>query len=169
MNKAVLSVSISVLLALVYLPAIAATSPLLAQTVTLNGIATTLIITPSPPNDFLISAQFRSATFHVGCLSVYHDFTYDLFDANNRIVPISQDSMQHLPPEQSVVNHVVKGQKGHACSDNAPTGVWNARAWFSALYAHLPPGNYTLKIAFAPRGTDQRASFEPAQISIKKI
>lgn len=168
MKKNVLPLAIISLLAALTAPGHATPAPwLLNQKVTVNDVAATISI-PAGETDFMILVKFQSQKFPVGCLSAYRDLQYELLDAKGAIVPVSQRTLQHPPPEQSVFNHVIKGSTGHPCSENAPMGVWNVRAQFSALYPNLPQGRYTLQITFAPRGTGRQANFTPVKISIAR-
>jgi hypothetical protein len=163
--------AIIILLAVVRAASAASTPSwwLLNQKVTVSDVTATVGVYPMGRNEFNIQASFESSRFPVGCLSAYRDLQYKLLDANSRIVPVSQQTLEHPPCNGQWVNHAVTGATAHPCSSNAPTGVWNEIARLSALYPNLPPGRYTLRISFAPRGIGQQADFTPVQISIEPL
>jgi hypothetical protein len=145
-------------------------SELLHQKRAVGGVAATVIVWPLAfgPSDFMIYAEFESSTYPVGCLSAYRDLRYELRFSDGRLIPADRQTLEHPPSEgPEVLNHVVAGSHGYACARNAVNGVWRPRAQFSALYPNLPPGKYTLRISFAPRGWEQHADFTPVPITIE--
>jgi hypothetical protein len=140
---------------------------LLFQKVTLNDIAATARVYVFGLNSIPIEFHFVSSTYPVGCLSAYRDVRYELRDMNNRIIPVDQQALERPHDEGQMLNHVLTRPSPYPCAANAPMGVWNTRAWFDALYPNLPPGKYTLRIAFAPRGTVEQAVFSAVAITIR--
>jgi hypothetical protein len=139
-----------------------------AQKLIAGSVAATMRVEPAGPNNFQIEVEFRSSTYPVGCLSAYRDLHYELRDADNQIIPVNQQTLKNPPYEgPGEFMHVVKGSHGHNCAANAPAGVWPEFAQLSALYPNLPPGKYTLRISFAPRGWEQHADFTPVPITIE--
>jgi hypothetical protein len=65
------------------------------------------------------------------------DLHYELRDSNNRVIPISQQTLAHQQWEGQGYQHVIARATAHPCAENAPMGVWDARAVFSMLYPNL--------------------------------
>jgi hypothetical protein len=144
-------------------------SGLLDESVTAGGVKVTINVVQPTRNEYLIEAKFESSSYPVGCLSAYRDLHYELLDSHNHVIPIDAATVAHPPYEGQVNNHVTSdmvGKPPRPCAENAPGGIWPARAILSDLYPQLAPGDYMLHVSFAPHGSAQLAEFHPVRIEI---
>lgn len=169
MRKTILTYAVALLAEMATFCSFGSASELLHQKVVVDDVAATVSVI-NPGNGIRIQAEFQSSTYPVGCLSAYRDLRYELRASDGRLIPVNQQTLQHPPYEgPQTVNHVIANPSRPAagCAANAVNGIWRPHALFPALYPNLPPGNYTLHIAFAPHGSGQHADFAPVPITIE--
>jgi len=141
----------------------------LKQTVTAEHLSAAVWIFPVSTSDYEIYVTFRSsepAIHPAGCISVYRDFQYTLIDANGRLVPIDQAILAHPPFEHPLIS-LSSSDIGRPY-DCRRSGVQqsDARTFLSKLYPKLAPGNYTLRVMFAPRGLTSHVPLTSMAITI---
>lgn len=154
------------------------TAQQMRQTVSVEGVSAEVVV----GSDFQHGGHFLEATFHqessntntqIACLSVYRDFTYRLNDASGRAFPVNQSAIEHPPfgGESTVAIDAFgpprKGRTVPSCSEIHLKAAKRV-ASLSALYPDLPPGTYTLRIAFAPRGASQSAQLSPITFTLTR-
>jgi hypothetical protein len=148
---------------------------LLNQKVVVNGITATVRMYDRGSGIISIDGDFESSWYPVGCLSLYRDMRYELRASDKRIIPMNEQTWQHPPDDKDarMVLHVVRTSKmiPYDCTKmlSSYETTLSAAALYPglpALYPHLPPDEYTLRMSFAPHGIVEQGDFAPVRISI---
>lgn len=121
--------------------------------------------------DVVFRQESNNTNVQVACLSVYRDFTYKLADASGHTIAVNEAAIEH-PPGGEYTNAIdaftlPKGRTLPTCSETHLKAA-KRLALLSDIYPALPPGTYTLRMAFAPRGTSQSAQLPPITFTLKQ-
>lgn len=164
------------LLSLLSVAGVGATAQELRQTVSAAGISAQVRVGPDFQHgghrvDVTFHQSSSTTSVHMACLSAYRDFTYRLQDAFGHTIPINQSAMAHPPfgeSSEAISEFALpKGRPMPSCADFDGNTV-DRIAFLSAIYPDLPPGQYTLHMAFTPRDTSQSAPLAPITFTIKQ-
>lgn len=134
-------------------------------TVAADGASVTVTVTPEVQyGGYRIAAVFertQQSAANVACLSPYLDLRYELRNGSGAIIPINAAALERPPfvdlsPRFSNMD----------CRDDVSTRVERSAIIAPPIYPVLPPGDYTLKITFAPRGQPESAALLPISLHI---
>lgn len=165
----------SILLSAFFTIAAGASPQEVRQTVSAAGISADVHIGPDLQHgghrvDVTFHQISNSTNVHVACLSVYRDFTYQLEDATGRTIALNQSAIEHPPFGESYGNQsefaLPAGRATPSCESFDWKTAPNRVALLSVIYPNLPPGEYTLRMAFSPRGSGLIAPLAPMTFRI---
>ena len=96
---------------------------------------------------------------NVNCLNAYRDIHYVLRDSSGRVMPQDPEAWK------KELDTVTSQGQGYDCGV-LPWTVKYSRAFLETLFPSAPHGIYTLQMALAPRGRNDRATFTPVTVEL---